>query len=409
MKHVIIGVGAAGIAAAETIRGLRPDDEIVMISKDRAVHSRCMLHHYMSGQRSEESIDFAPANFFEKYRVRWMPGTTVGRIDTANKRVETDTAGAVAYDTLLVATGANSVVPPVGALRTAANAYGLRDLCDAQAIKQAAGTADKVVVIGSGLVGLDAAFALIEQGKNVTIVEMAPYILPLQLDQHAAEAYQRLFEQHGCTFHVGIGAKDTETDAGGNITAVLLSDGTRLPCDFVVVAAGVRPATGLLADSGIEVEHRVKVGCDMRTNVPGVFAAGDVTGLSGIWPNAVKQGRVAGTNMCGGSAQYDDLYALKNTINFFGLTTLSLGRTVPPEEGTVIVREDRARYERILIRDGRVKGVILQGDISNSGFWQYVIKNEIDVSAYQDDIWHLSYTDFYALDERGEYKYAVPA
>jgi NAD(P)H-nitrite reductase large subunit len=409
MKHVIIGVGAAGVAAAKTIRNLRPDDEIVCISTDREVHSRCMLHHYISGGRSLESLNFAPDGLFESPRLTWLGGVTVKRIDAAAGLVHTDSGGPLSYGRLLIATGAVSAVPPVGALRTATNVFGLRDIADAKAIVQAASGGRRAVVIGAGFVGLDAACGLLELGGKVTVVGTADSVLPQQLDEHAAAVYQARFEAHGCAFRLGAGASGTESDPAGKVTAVLLGNGERLPCDFVVAATGVRPAVDWVRESGIEAERAVKVDEGMRTSAPGVYAAGDVTGLAGIWPNAVKQGEVAARNMCGQSAVYDDTYALKNTVNFYGLQTLSVGSLAPAGNDLVLTREDNARYEKLVIRDGVVKGVLLQGDIGNSGFWQYLIKNKIDVSGHLDNIWRLSYTRFYGLEENGEYRYAAAA
>lgn len=408
MKHVIIGVGAAGVAAAKTIRGLRPDDDIVFISTDRNVHSRCMLHHYISGGRSLESLNFAPEGLFESPRVAWLGGRTVKSIDPTARLVHIDGGETVSYDKLLIANGAVSAIPPVGDLKTAKNVHGLRDLPDAQAIVEAAATAREVVIIGTGFVGLDAAYGLLELGKKVTVVGSAPGILNQQLDGHAAAAYQALFEAHGCVFRLGAGASGTES-GDGRIVAVLLSSGERLPCDLVVAATGIRPAVGLAQASGIEAERAVKVDEGMRTSAPDVFAAGDVTGLAGIWPNAVKQGEVAARNMCGQSAIYDDAYATKNTMNFYGLQSLSVGSVSPAEGDLVLAREDSTRYEKVVISGGVVKGVLLQGEIGNSGFWQYLIKNKVDVSGHLDNIWRLSYTDFYELEGNGEYCYACGA
>jgi len=406
MRHVIIGVGAAGIEAAGTIRKLRPEDDIIMISKDDAVHSRCMLHLYISGKRDEASLDFTPENFFEVNRIQWYGDTEVKSVDTCKKTVET-TKESIGYDTLLIATGAVSVIPPVGALRTAPNVFGLRDLSDARAIVEAAEESSTVAIIGSGLVGLDAAYAMLEKGKKVTVIEMASYILPLQLDVVSAKTYQELFENSGAQFRLGISAKDTQCDDSGNVTHIVLETGEKIPCDMVIVAAGVRPAAAMLEGSGIEVDRSIKVGPDMKTSVDNVFAAGDVTGLSGIWPNAVKQGEVAGKNMCGERAEYYDTYAIKNTINFFGLQTLSVGKVIPEEGDETELFGGCGNYRKVILSGGKVKGVIIQGDISCSGFWQYLIKYGIDISGLDKSIWDISYADFFGMDSKGEFIWSV--
>ncbi|MCL1803982.1 MAG: FAD-dependent oxidoreductase [Eubacteriaceae bacterium] len=409
MKHLIIGAGAAGLTAAKTIRELAPNDEIVVISSDEKVYSRCLLHRYIAGERSEESLSFVPEGFFEDNSIRWLNGVSVLSVNTISKTVE-HSRGYEAYDKLLIATGAVSSVPPIGMLREARNAFGLRSFEDAKAIREHALRAENIVIIGAGLVGMDVAYSLIEMGKKPVVVEMAEWIMSVNLDRKAAGAYQELFEKQGCTFYLDKKVNGTIANASGNsIEYITLESGEILPSDMVIVAAGVRPAIAFLDGSGIGQDRSVLVNESMMTNVEGVYAAGDVAGLSGIWPNAMKQGEVAAKNMCGQKAVYDDRYALKNTINFFGLATLSLGSLNASDEDDIeIIREDRNRYEKIVVNGGQAVGIILQGEISGSGFWQYLIKNGIDISNIKKRmIWNFSYADFYSTKENGEYTYAI--
>lgn len=173
MGYVIIGVGAAGMKAAQTIRMADKETEITMISTDTQVHSRCMLHRYLSHERSAGELNFTDEDFFEKNNICWLKGKTVEGLDTDGKKVKLAEGEEVSYDKLLIATGAESFIPPVGQLREAKNVFGLRHLRDAVAIDNLAKDAEKIVIIGSGLVGLDAAFGLMEAGKEVSIVEMA--------------------------------------------------------------------------------------------------------------------------------------------------------------------------------------------------------------------------------------------
>ena len=193
----------------------------------------------------------------------------------------------------------------------------------------------------------------------------------------------------------------------GYIDAVFLDDGTKIDCDLIIVAAGVRPAVECVEGSKIHVDRFIQVDDTMKTNCDDIYSAGDVTGLSGIWPNAMKQGQVAGLNMCGVDAQYTDKYAMKNTMNFYGLVTLSLGRGVAEEGDTVLEREDAGNYKRAIIRNGKLDSILLQGNIDYAGIYQYLIKNEIDISRFDKDIFHLSFADFYGIDEKGKYYYEV--
>jgi NAD(P)H-nitrite reductase large subunit len=319
MIHVIIGAGAAGITAAKTLREQDVDSAIIMISADEYVHSRCMLHKYLSDERDEESISFVSKDFFEENNIMWMKKNYVIDINTNLQEVELDNGTKLAYDRLLIATGANSIIPPVGQLREANNVFGLRNLSDAIQIKQLSNEAKQILIIGSGLVGMDAAYAFLEQRKNVTVIEMAERILPTQLDETAGKAYQELFTQHGCKFILGKKATETILNESGKIETVILDDGTKIDCDLVIVAAGVRPALTCIAKCDIKTEQFLKVNDYMETSCKHVYAAGDVTGLSAIWPNAMKQGQVAAYNMLGIKTQYLDRFALKNTMNFMDL------------------------------------------------------------------------------------------
>lgn len=407
--YVIIGTGAAGMAAAERLRLLKPDATIQMLSIDEYSHSRCMLHKFLSGERDEEGLSFVPEDFFEKKQILWGKGQKVTGIDPKQKRVLLE-QGYLPYEKLLIATGSVYGIPPIPGFRTAANVFGFRDLSDAQKIKKVIQEQDvkHVFIVGSGLVGLDVAYALLERGIKVTIAEMAERVLPLQTDTTSAQAYQELFEKAGAVFKLGIGASDSVVNDQNQITAVKLSNGEEISCDFVVCAAGVRPNLAFLEGSGLKTERGIIVDEFMRTSDLDIYAAGDVTALSGIWPNAMDQGRIAAANMSGQQMKYTDIFCIKNTINFFGLTMLSVGEVEPKEEGSQIYkRECRNAYQKVIVRNGTVKGVQLQGDISHSGFWQYLIKNQIDISELllKKSVFEIGYEDFYKLDDLGEYFY----
>ena len=408
MKHVIVGIGAAGMTAARTLRELRPEDEIVMLSVDEKPHSRCMLHKYLSHERDAESLNFVPKDFFEKNRIWQIPGYRMNGLDTGKKKVYYGDGMACDYDKLLIATGAESFIPPVGALRTAPNVFGLRHLQDAQGIDECAKKAQNVVIIGSGLVGLDAASGLLEQGKRVIIVEMAERILPIQLDEKGACEYQRRFEAAGCQFRLGRQGVDTVCNDSGEVVQVVLDDGEKLDCDLVIVAAGVRSAVAGLEDSGLDIDRGIKVNGYMQTSAPEVYAAGDVTGLSGIWPNAMKQGKIAAQNMAlGNQYMYVDRFAAKNTINFFGLVSLCVGALNPEEGDLVVLRESHENYERAIIRNHRLVGFLAQGDISHAGIYQYLIKNEVDIQEFEAQIFDVNFGNFFGIKENGEYIWSV--
>jgi NAD(P)H-nitrite reductase large subunit len=406
VKHVIIGAGAAGIAAAKTIRKHQSEAEIVMVSTDDEVHSRCRLHKLIGGQRNAEQLSFVPKGFFGDNGISWISGKTVTAVDAKNKRVAFNGVHET-YDKLLIASGATSFLPPIEGLAAASNVYGLRDLPDAQAIREKAANARNVVVVGGGLVGLDAAYGLVEMGKKPVIVELAETILSANLDARAASVYQEKFAQANCRFRLGRKVQSVQSGKNGNVESLSLDDGELLPCDLLIVAAGVKPALGFLAESGIVCEKGVNVDECLKTSAENVYAAGDVTGLSQNWTSATKQGEVAALNMCGIKTPYDEKIVLKNTINFFGIVSLSAGQFRPKEGDIVNCREDQGRYQKVVVRDGIPVGVILQGDISRAGFWQHMIAYKISIEGTNKPVWKVSFADSYGLEENGEYKWVV--
>lgn len=406
MRHVIIGAGAAGITAAKTLREFDHTAEIVVISKDDYVHSRCMLHKYLSGERTENTLNFVPNDFFEKNRITWIKGVEVKSIIPDRKNVILSDNQLICYDKLLIASGADSFMPPVGDFRTANNVFGLRNLSDAQKIVKSIKPKGKVIIVGSGLVGMDAAYALLEQKMDVTVVEMAERILPIQLDEIAGNEYKKRFEHAGCKFLLGRKASETVLDSQNNVCKLILDDKTELGCDVIIVAAGVRPAIACTADSGMEAERHIKVNEYMETSVRDIYAAGDVAGMSGIWPNAMKQGCIAAENMCGGRNAYEDTYAMKNTINFFGLVTLSLGRGQVQEGDKVVVQEDSKCYKKAIIRDNKLDSILLQGNMDYAGIYQYLIKNKINLQN-DKDIFKASFADYYKVKSDGQYEYCL--
>ncbi len=407
-RFVIIGAGAAGITAAKTLRAFRPQDVITVLSTDEQVHSRCMLHKFLGHERTAEGINFVPADFFEKNGIYHISGQTVTGIDTAAKTVSYGEGYSVPYDKLLIAVGSAFFIPPIPHFREAPNVFGFRDLSDALKIDAAFAGGKRVFIVGSGLVGLDAASALCRRGAQVTIAEMAPRVMPLQTDGYAASVYQKVFEDHGCRFLLGIGASDAVVDGEGNITEVILSTGEHVPCDFIIMAAGVRPRIQLAQAAGIRAERAIEVDDHLRTSAPDVYAAGDCTGLSGVWPDAMAQGKAAAENMAGIDTVYEKPYPFKNTSNFFGVTMLSVGRLDQTEGADVIVHRTPKEYKKAIVRDGKLTGYLSLGDISNSGLYLHLIKNGVDVSGKLDRIFRLTFADFYGINEKnGEYVYTV--
>lgn len=406
MKYVIIGASAAGVNAAKTLRNLDNSSEITIISKDTKVYSRCMLHYVISGSKTEEEINFAENDFFNKYKINWLSGEGVSKINVNNKFLETDKGKVLEYDKLLIASGADSFIPPVKNLREASNVYALRHMEDVHSINSKAKNGAEAVVIGAGLVGIDAAVGLIKKGVQVSIVEMAPRILPIQLDDKAAKVYENKLVENAAQVFTSVSVQEIILDENKNAKAVKLADGRELNCDFIVCAAGVRPNVNFLQDTGIKIEKGVVIDSFCKTSVEDIYAAGDVCGVSPIWPMAVKQAVTAAYNMAGKQKQLEDYFSFKNSMNFFGIPTVSLGILEAPDNTyDVEVREYKDIYKKVIHKDGVIYGAIIQGDISYCGVLTELIKNKYDISKINKNVMDVNYGDFYNLKEDGEYTF----
>lgn len=405
MNHVILGASAAGLNAARALRKLDPGAAITVVSKDTHVYSRCMLHLYVAGEQDLERLAFVPEDFFTAHAIRWEKGVSAANVDFDGRTVALADGRTLPYDRLLIATGSEATIPPIEGLRGTKNVFKVRHIEDAEQIRRYAQVSKRAVVIGAGLIGLDIASALLKQGLLVSLVEMGDRLLPRQLDAQAAATYQSLFEKAGAAFYLGAAVKGAAVSDGA-VNAIRLGDGSELPCDFAVVAAGVRPQTAFIRDGRLKMERGIVTDDRMRTSVPDVFAAGDVTGRSAIWPQAVKQGIVAANNMAGVERRLEDTFTAKNAMNLLGVQTISIGLADAPDDSYRVVSLRNAHaYKKLIFKGDRVYGVLMQGDLNGAGFWTQLVRQGLPIRTGAHNLFEESYADFYHLDEKGRYTY----
>lgn len=406
MKHLILGASAAGINAAKTIRQLDKNCEITIISSDNNVYSRCMLHHIIGKHRDLDGISFITKDFFEKYNIHWIKNKTVTEINTKDKKVILNDNENITYDKLLIATGSSASIPPIKNLKDAKGVYTLRHIEDAEGIDEKAETCKEAAIIGAGLVGIDAAVGLLARGLKISIIEMSDRILPLQLDKKASDKYRKLLEEQGVEIHTNACVEEAILNEDGFIKGLKLDNGKEIKCDMAIVAAGVKPNISFINNSDIKVERGISINNKCETSSDSIYAAGDVCGKIGIWPLAVKQAITAAYNMVGYNKVLDDDFGLKNSMNFFRLETISIGLINPPDDSYKVDIIDTPNvYKKIIHKDGIIYGTILQGNVSYCGVLTQLIKNKIDVSNINKNIFNINYADFYSIDSDGKYQY----
>lgn len=407
MAYVVVGASAAGINAAKTLREINKDIEIILVSKDEHVYSRCILHHFLDGRRNIDDLDFSPAEFFEKYDVKWIKGVEVTAIDTKEKKLKLDNGENLYYEKVLLATGASSFLPPIENLRTANNVIGLRNLDDAIKIKGIAPKVNNIIILGAGLVGVDAMAGLLDYDAKVTMIEMGDRILPLQLDHYAANVYIERLKEEGVDFRFNVRAEKVIVDENNNPVAIKLNTGEEVPGELIIACTGVRSNVGFLEGSGIECD---KFGLIFNpkgeTNVKEVYGAGDISGRNPIWPTAVKEGLIAANNMCDKEIYMEDFFGSKNTMNFCGVATMSLGTVIKPDDTYKEAVEVKGKdYKKIIHKDGVIYGAIVQGDLSYVGILTQIIKDKINVDRVKKPIFQIDYSDFFNEKQNLEFVY----
>ena len=406
MKYVVIGSSAAGINGIRELRRLDKEAEIVLISKDKEIYSRCILHHYLGGERTIPELNFAEHNFAELYNVNWMKGIACTGVNPAEKTVALENGEKVTYDKLLIATGSHTFIPPVKNLREAKNVVGFRNLEDIEVLKEAVKVHKDFLVMGAGLVGIDCACGLLELGVNVTLVEMADWMLSRQLDEIAAKTYQDAFAAKGVKQYYGDGVKEAVLDDDGNITGLILNSGKTVSCDYLVVTTGVRANVEFLEGSGLETNRFGLVYDETgKTSDDNIYGAGDVSGMRPIWPVAVKEGIIAASNMVGVPRKMTDFFASKSTMNFLGIPSMSLGDVNTERGHSMEYRITKDSYKKVVHKNGKITGAVLQGDLAYSGILQQLLIRKIDITKLEKPIFDVDYSEFFHVKDNFEFYY----
>jgi len=244
---------------------------------------------------------------------------------------------------------------------------------------------------------MKSAFALRALGLEVTVVELLERIVPQQLDDVGASIFAAFIEKAGIRLRLGQTFREVIHERG-QLTGAVLDDGTRLPADLMVVGTGVRANTELARAAGLAVGRGVQVDEGMRTSAPDVYAAGDVvetadavTGepiVSGIWTNAVGMGACAGENMAGGERHFAAAFSLLNAMELGGLPVISVGLIHPPEEDGYEVHAVRRgdTYRKLVLKEGRLVGLILINEIERAGVYQTLIRERADTTPFRDQL-----------------------
>lgn len=398
MKVLVIGNGPAAISAVEAIRQRDRDCDITIISKENTpAYTPCFLNKYLSGGINKKQLYLREEDFYEKNLIKVILGVSVAGIATDKNAVTLSDGTSLTYENLLIASGSRPIVPDLDGIN-GEGVFTFKTLSDADEISRHVKGSGGVVVMGAGFIGLEVAEALSQLGIRVTVVEREERVLPKMLDGEVSEILKRHLEGKGIRVLTGKIIDSVRRDSKGKIKGVVLDKSEVVECSILIVAAGVRPNIEMIRNSPVKFINGILVDEQMRTNIPNIYAAGDIAEVeinrirkvNPIHVNAVKCGHIAGCNIAGSKRILEHHTEDMNVVTLFGLSVLSLG--TQSGEKTVVRRDSKGISKFYLNERGHIQGVQLLGDVSKGGVYLSLMNRAIPV-ADRPHI-HFPYTDY---------------
>ena len=382
-KLVLVGNGMAGVRALEELLKLAPDlyDITVFGAEPHPNYNRILLSPVLAGEQTIEQIILNPLSWYADNGITLHTGKTVIEIDRIKRLVRTDDGLEAAYDRLLLATGSLPFILPVpGKELDGVIAY--RDIQDTETMIETAKTHKHAVVIGGGLLGLEAANGLMLRGMDVTVVHIMPWLMERQLDDVAGKLLQKSLEERGLKFRIGAQTQSLLGNDAGRVRALQFKDGTEIPADLVVMAAGIRPNTALAEKAGIHCNRGIVVSDTLQTITdPRIYALGECAAHRGIAYGLVaplfEQGKVAANHLAQmGIGRYTGSQT-STKLKVTGIDLFSAGNFMGGEGCEDIVLSDpfSGVYKRLVIRNDQLIGACLYGDTVD-GSWYFKLLRE---------------------------------
>ncbi|MEN3280102.1 MAG: sulfite reductase flavoprotein alpha-component [Solirubrobacteraceae bacterium] len=375
-RLVVVGTGMAGLTVVEEVLRRDPRWAVTMLGEEPGpVYNRMLLSRLLAGDAGEGDLELRPRTWYARRGIDLRDGCRAVAIDTAARTVSDERCEEHRYDALVVATGSRPFIPPVAGADLP-HVHVFRTRADVAALA----SGRRAVVLGGGLLGLEAAAGLRGRGQQVAVVEAAPRLMARQLDDGAAAMLDAQLADRGISTHLRRTAIEITRDA------VLLDDGTHLAADTVVVAAGVRPETALARGAGLPLARGIEVDDAMRAGAPAVWAVGECAEHSGIvyglWAPLAEQARVAGAGIVGDPAAFHGVVPA-TTLKVAGVDLYAGGRADALEgDDEVVVRDTRRGvYRKLVLRGDRLVGALLLGDLADARRCSSALRGEIQADA----------------------------
>ncbi|WP_343588008.1 FAD-dependent oxidoreductase [Herbaspirillum sp.] len=388
---VVIGNGMAGMRTVEELLKLAPDlyDITVFGAEPHGNYNRIMLSPVLAGDKSIADIMLNTREWYAQNGITLHAGDPVEHIDRRRRVVRSRSGVEVQYDRLLLATGSTPFIIPVPG-HELSGVIAFRDIQDVDAMLEAARTHRHAVVIGGGLLGLEAANGLMRQGMEVTVVHVTDTLMNQQLDKPAAELLKKALEAKGLRFLLN--ANTAEIVGPDRVTAVRFKDGSEIPADLVVMTAGVRPNIALAKAAGLHCERAIIVDDTLQTYDPRIYAVGECVqhrkATFGLVAPIWDQARVCGAHLAGAGHRRYVQQATATKLKVTGVDLYSAGDFIGAEDTEDLVLRDPRRgiYKRLVLRGSRLVGAVLYGDVKDGPWYFDLIQSGRDISAFRREL-----------------------
>ena len=392
-KLVMVGNGMAGVRTLEELLKLAPDhyDITVFGAEPHPNYNRILLSPVLAGEMTIQDIILNDHSWYAEHGITLHLGKTVSRIDRVQRRVIAEDGTEAPYDRLLLATGSNPFMLPIPG-NDLPGVISYRDINDTDSMIDAARRYRHAVVIGGGLLGLEAANGLKLRGMDVTVIHLADWLLERQLDQTAGRMLQKSLEDRGLTFLLGRQTEMLIAGESGRVAALRLKDGAQIAADLVVMAVGIRPNTTLAESAGIYCNRGIVVNDTLQTYDPKIYAVGECVAHRGIAYGLVaplfEQGKVAANHLADyGIGRYTGSVT-STKLKVTGIDLFSAGDFFGGKDTEEIVLNDAAGgvYKKLVIKDNKLVGGVLYGDTADGPWYFQLLRDGQDIHEIRDHL-----------------------
>ena len=404
-KLVVVGNGMAGMRTVEELLKLNSDlyDITVFGSEPYGNYNRIMLSPVLAAQQTIQDIMINDVDWYERNNITLHTSKTVVEIDKSGQRVVADDGTVAEYDKLLLATGSNPFIIPVpGHQLDGVISY--RDIKDVNTMIEYAETKQHAIVIGGGLLGLEAAYGLIQRGMKVRVVHLMDKLMERQLDMTAAKLLQAQMESLGIEFLLEHNTQEITGDENGHVNGIKFANGDEYPADLVVMAVGIKPNTALGVSAELEAERALVVDDFLQTSADNIYAVGECAQHRGIAYGLVaplfEQAEVCARHLAGFSDKTYEGTQLMTKLKVSGVNLFSAGDFIGDDDCEYLLYNDlsNAVYKKLVIKDNQLVGAVLYGDTVDGSWYFDLINEKCDISAARETLtFGAAFTDQLAL------------